>query len=207
MTTHHRLGLLLLLLLPSGIFADALERLNFFFQVTTFKAKFTQEVYDDEKKLLETSQGNVLFHRPGQFRWEYHTPDTYIITTDGLNLLVYDPSLSQAYVRPTMEAIGTAPLRLLLDRRKAIDDFYIDTISQGDALEWIRLSPKVDDTEFTHFEVGFSKHGIRKMLLFDRFDQRIEIHFNNVQTNIPIAAHQFKLRLPQGTDIIGDYLR
>lgn len=204
---RHRFGLLFLLLLPSVTGAGALEELNYFFQATTFKADFVQEVYDGENKLLETSQGLVLFHRPGQFRWEYHVPESYIIITDGINLLVYDPSLSQAYVRPTMEAIGTAPLRLLLDRRQVFDDFDLDLALHDDGLEWIRLDPKVDDSEFTHFEVGFAKHGISKMVLFDRFDQRIEIHFENVKINLAITADRFKLDLPQGTDIIGDYLR
>ncbi len=201
-----RLGLLLLWL-PCVGSAGALDDLYHFFQATTFEADFAQKVYDDEDQLLETSQGFVLFRRPGQFRWEYRAPESYIITTDGINLLVYDPALSQAYVRPTMEALGTAPLRLLLDRRRVFDDFDLEPVARADKLKWVRLTPKVDDTEFTHFEVGFAGHGISRMALFDRFDQRIDIRFDNVKINPAIAASRFKLRLPPDTDVIGDYLR
>lgn len=200
------LCLAVLLAAPLHVFAAAFAQLERFFEVTTFKAFFIQQVYDDRKELLEISEGTVWFNRPGRFRWEYHKPDEYIIVTDGLNLLAYDPALSQAYVRPTVEALGTAPLVLLLNRRGVLDDFRVDTLPDRDGLEWVQLTPRVDDSEFIRFEAGFSQHGIQKMTLFDRFDQRIEIQFHEVQTGIAVPPEQFRLHLPKGTDVIGNYL-
>ena len=206
MSAKFKTLLILFLMHPLCVSADALTQLDYFFRITTFKAGFAQKVYDEKSELIEASEGNVLFYRPGHFIWQYDKPEPYIIATDGINFVAYDPTLSQAFVRPTMEALGTAPLMLLLNRNSVYRDFHVDLGEKKDGVEWVRLTPKVSDTEFTHFDVGFHKSNIKYMTLFDHFKQRIEIRFYGPQSNIPLEKKQFQLRLPEGTDIIGNYL-
>ncbi len=187
--------------------ADALERLDEFFKVETFRANFVQRVYDGEGEAEAVSEGVVLFHRPGRFRWEYVSPDPYLILTDGLHLLIYDAALQQAYVQPTMTALGSAPLMLLLDRRGVFEDFRVDYVDHGDDLDWARLEPRTDDTQFVRFDVGFDRDAIVHVIFYDRFEQRTVVRFHDAETGISIPQETFRADLPEDVDVIGDHLR
>lgn len=204
-------GVVALLALPAPpAFGDALRDLDAFFKIETFRANFVQQVYAADGGEPETvSEGVALFHRPGRFRWEYALPDPLLIITDGLHLLIYDSELRQAYVQPTMSALGSAPLLLLLhgSHRSMFEDFRVEYIEHGDDLEWLRLKPKADDTGFVQFDVGFKGGMLASMVLYDRFGQRTRVRFNGVETGVAIPAERFRVNLPEGVDIIGSHLR
>ena len=187
--------------------ADTLDALNVFFKSETFRANFDQEVYSSEGQKIDESKGFTLFHRPGRFRWEYVSPEPYLILTDGLNLLIYDVPLKQAYLRPTLSTLGKAPLMLLLDKRTAVDDFYIDIIADNaypkiEGVSWLRLVPKVDDTDFVYFDIGFKKESLSHLILYDHFDQYTKIRFYDVQTNPEFKRDYFRIELPEDVDVI-----
>jgi len=204
-------GVAALLALPAApAFGDVLRDLDNFFKVETFRANFVQQVYAADGGEPETvSEGAAMFHRPGRFRWEYTLPDPLLIITDGLHLLIYDSALRQAYVQPTMSALGSAPLLLLLhgSSRSMFEDFRVGYIEHGDDLQWARLKPRADDTEFVQFDVGFKDGVLAGMVLYDRFGQRTRVRFNGVETEISIAPERFRVNLPEGVDIIGSHLR
>ena len=191
----------------TSAYSDTLAALDVFFKSETFRANFDQEVYSSEGKKIDESKGFTLFYRPGRFRWEYVSPEPYLILTDGLNLLIYDVLLKQAYLRPTLTTLGKAPLMLLLDKRTAVDDFYIDTISSNaypeiKAVDWLRLMPKVDDTDFVYFDIGFKKSRLSHLILYDHFDQYTKIHFYDVQSNLQFKKNYFQIELPEDVDVI-----
>lgn len=188
-------------------YADTPEDLEVFFKSETFRANFEQTVYSAEGQKIDKSKGFTLFHRPGRFRWEYVSPEPYLILTDGLNLLIYDVPIKQAYIRPTLTTLGKAPLMLLLDKRTAIDDFYIDTIADNahpniEAVDWLRLVPKVDDTDFVYFDVGFKKSRLSYLILYDHFNQYTEVRFYDVQPNPRFKKDYFRIELPEDVDVI-----
>lgn len=187
--------------------ADTLAKLDIFFKSETFRANFDQEVYSSEGQKIDESEGFVLFHRPGRFRWEYVFPEPYLILTDGLELLIYDVPLKQAYLRPTLTTLGKAPLMLLLDKRTAIDDFYIDTISGNNypdikMVDWLRLIPKVDDTDFVYIDIGFREDRLSYLILYDHFDQYTKIYLYDVQANPQFKKDYFRIELPEDVDVI-----
>ena len=187
--------------------ADTLDALDVFFQSETFRANFDQEVYSSEGQKIDESKGYTLFHRPGRFRWEYVSPEPYLILTDGLNLLIYDVPLKQAYLRPTLSTLGKAPLMLLLDKRTAFDDFYVDSIADNtyadmQEVSWLRLVPKVDDTDFVYFDIGFKGEHLSHLVLYDHFDQYTKIRFYDVQANPEFKRDYFRIELPEDVDVI-----
>ena len=187
--------------------ADTLAALNVFFQTETFRANFEQEVYSSEGQKIDESKGFTLFHRPGRFRWEYVSPEPYLILTDGLSLLIYDVPLKQAYLRSTLNALGKAPLMLLLDKRTTADDFHIDAVDDDTypnikAVNWLRLAPKVDDTDFVHFDIGFKEGNLSYLVLYDHFEQRTKIRFYDIQINPELKEDYFRIELPEDVDVI-----
>ena len=196
-----------LIFIPTLGYANTFDVLDVFFKSETFRANFDQVVYSAEGQKIDESKGYTLFHRPGRFRWEYVSPEPYLILTDGLNLLIYDIPLKQAYMRATLSTLGKAPLMLLLDKRTAVDDFYIDTIADDaypdiSGVDWLRLVPKVDDTDFIYFDIGFKEDTLSNLILYDHFDQYTQIRFYDVQTNPQFSSDYFRIKLPEDVDII-----
>ena len=59
----------------SGAKAGGIEQLQYFIdRSTSGTATFKQFVYDVDGNLVQESQGNLTFLRPGRFKWFYKTP-------------------------------------------------------------------------------------------------------------------------------------
>ena len=126
---------------------QARDRLNQFFnQVTTLEAEFQQVVFDENGSQIQRSSGHVKLFRPGRFRWEYITPSKQLILADGQSLWVYDVELEQASVKPMDESLGAAPIALLTELAPLENDFDINEAPIRANLEWVRLTPKLQDT-------------------------------------------------------------
>lgn len=189
----------------SAFAGDARQKLNAFFtEVITLDAVFLQEVFDERGNSMQKSSGTMQIHRPGRFRWEYTKPSPQLILADGRNLWIYDAELEQASVKPLEQALGSAPIMLLTESRPVDDEFTItDAASRDDGLQWVKLLPKVQDTEFNRIEFGMDQVTVRRMELYDQFGQKTVIQLNepSVNTNIPLS--KFKFELPAGADLIG----
>ena len=185
---------------------DPLQRLHKFLQVEAFKAAFSQVVYDAKRDVIVRSLGTVLLLRPGRFRWEYTAPNNQTIVSDGLNLVIYDPELDQASVQPVFEALGDAPITLLMRERPVFERFEVTRKQRRDGLDWISLVPKVKDVEFTEINLGLDKEKVVRMELLDHFEQTTIINFLRFELNPEIADDAFRLHLPDTVDVVGEYL-
>lgn len=183
-----------------------LQRLDQFLQVQAFRAAFSQVIYDAKRDVVGNSTGTVLLVRPGRFRWEYAEPANQTIVSDGTNLIVYDPDLGQASVQPVFEALGDAPITLLLGYRPVFDRFEVNLRERRAGLDWIALTPKVKDIEFTEINLGLDGERVVRMELFDHFEQTTVINFSRFDLNPDVAADAFRLSLPDTVDVIGEYL-
>ncbi len=200
----------LLVLLVAGLtnvsWAGGREKLNeFFTQVDTMQASFTQQVVDDKEKVRQSSSGTVFLSRPGKFRWEYTSPNKNQIVSDGKNVWVYDIDLDQVTVKPVKQALSAAPVGLLLQKQPAEKQFAVDEMeADGSNLEWFRLTPHKKDSDFTNMDLGISDNGIQEMILNDKFGQKTYIKFSGMNTNGGIDDSKFSFTPPKGADVIGN---
>lgn len=180
-------------------------RLNeFFTQVDTMQAAFTQQVFDDKGEVRQSSSGQVYLSRPGKFRWEYAAPDKHEIVADGKNVWVYDVELDQVTVKPMGQALAAAPVGMLTQKQPVEKQFSIEDMeADGSTLEWFRLTPRKQDSDFTTMDLGISDKGVEDMILSDKFGQQTYIKFDGMKTNGSIDANRFKFTPPKGVDVIG----
>jgi outer membrane lipoprotein carrier protein len=192
-------------LMTSTAWAGGREKLNeFFTQVDTMQAAFTQQVIDDKGKVRQSSSGNVFLLRPGKFRWEYAAPDKHEIVADGKNVWVYDVELDQVTVKPMDKALSSAPVGMLTQKQPVEKQFEVqDMEADGSTLEWFRLTPKKQDSDFTTMDLGISATGVEEMILGDKFGQQTYIKFEGLRTNIDIDKSRFSFTPPKGVDVVG----
>jgi outer membrane lipoprotein carrier protein len=193
-----------------GLFAvpasagEALERLKDFTQgLESFTAGFVQTRYDEDQAPIRESKGLAWLKRPGLFRWEYREPYQQMIVADGERLWIYDVDLEQVTVKKTERALGTAPIMLLSDSEPLSEQFGLTDLGKREGLYWVRLKPKVDDTDFEEIYLGFDDRSLKVMELRDRFDQATQIVFNNVELNPDVDPERFRFDPPDGVDVIG----
>ncbi len=199
----------LFLLISSSIFgplfaSDAIQQLDkFFSEVNSFEGQFIQIVYDDSGEIIQEANGDVALDKPGKFRWQYLKPYPQLILADGEYLWIYDEDLLQASAKPIDTALGNAPIMLLTNVRPLSDDFEVKDAGTKDGLNWVELTPLVQDTEFLKIHIGLDEKGVNTMELQDHFSQKTVIQFTNLKTNVAFEADQFKFIAAEGVDVVG----
>lgn len=176
---------------------------SFLKDVKTLKADFTQTVLDAQLAVTESSQGTLLLERPGKFRWDYTKPYEQIIVADGKNLWIYDKALEQVTVKPLGTSLASSPAMLLSGVGSLEDSFELQNMGRQGELDWIKLIPRVQDSDFEAVRVGFAASQVAIMELTDKLGQTTRIEFSNVQRNLELPADVFVFTPPESADIIG----
>ena len=204
-----RLLALLLLCLPvlNVYGASATERLlDFFNNVQSMQAEFTQTVSAQGFADKDTSKGTFRLLRPGKFRWDYEQPYLQNIIADGNKLWVYDVDMDQVIVKPLNLVLGQTPAVLLSGTASLTDRFDIqDLASRSEqGLAWVQLRPKDSESSYEKLLLGFSEDNIQAMELVDNFGQVTQLQFSNLKRNLKIDPKIFQFQPPPGVDVIGE---
>lgn len=198
--------LLVAMLAPVSVLAgDATQRLHAFFsEVHTLSADFDQTVLDPNHRQIQSAQGRLYLQRPGRFRWDYTTPYKQLLVGDGKKVWFYDTELEQVTVKNQGAALGGSPALLLSGDRPLEQSFKITERGTQDGLDWLELSPKTKDTEFSSVRLGFRGDALEAMELTDGFGQTTHLHFTHERRNPPLDNALFKFDPPEGVDVVGD---
>jgi len=177
---------------------------DFLEQVDTLQARFQQDVIDPDQQLVERAKGTLLLRRPGQFRWDYDAPHERVIVADGRRIWMYEVDLAQVTVRPMLESLGETPAALLSGDADVLDRFEYQGFDRRKGLIWVRLRPISAASDFAYIRLGFDARHLVQLELEDRLGQKIHMTFDRIRVNQPIDNGAFRLKVPDGVDIIGD---
>jgi len=181
---------------------------NFFSQVKSMKAEFSQSIVSESKPSIEKSSGVLQMERPGKFRWDYTFPYKQQIVADGKKLWVYDIEMEQVIVKPLDFVLGNTPAVLLSGNADIADKFDVEEITESNSQEkglfWMQLTPKQEESGFEKLLLAFMGNSLRTMELKDAFGQVTRINFSNMVINPSIDPAQFEFKVPKGVDVISD---
>ena len=167
------------------------------------QAPFTQQVFDPNGKLKETSSGDVALSAPRLFRWEYRKPYEQLIVADGSRVWVYDPDLQQATRRAQGAAEQGSPLAALIDPKKLDRDYVVAEAGDADGLHWLSLKPRRGDgAGFESARLGFGDGGLEVMQFIDALGQKSVIDFGTWKRNPAFPNATFHFAPPKGVDVI-----
>ena len=179
------------------------ELRRFFSNMQSLKADFSQQVFGPRQELLQDSTGQVIVQRPGKFRWDYNKPFQQHIVADGKKLWLYDVDLEQVSVKPQAATMDNSPASLLSDAGQLDKQFDVLTVlRQG--RNWFELIPKQSDSGFEALFILLDEGVISQMELKDSFGQFTRLRFENIQLNKRFGADTFRLKIPEGVDVIDE---
>jgi chaperone LolA len=186
--------------------ASAIEKLKSFIAAThSAQANFTQTVFDQNGKRMQSASGLMQFQRPGKFRWSYQKPYEQIIVGDGAKFWLYDVDLNQVSVKKLDAALGSSPAALLAGNNEIERGFSLKEAGARDGLEWLQASPKAQDSSFSAVQMGFDEQAsLVAMELNDSFGHKTVLRFSGMQRNPKIAGAQFQFSPPAGADVISN---
>jgi chaperone LolA len=172
--------------------------------VRSLTADFTQELYSADQRLLETETGTFSLARPNRFRWSYVEPTELVVVADGEKLWMYDVELAQVTVAPLDETAASSPAMLLSGDRGIRETFNVVKTYALDGLDWVKLAPKADASDFVSVLIGFQGNAPQQLELVDGLNQVTRIQFANVVVNPELADSVFRFDPPVGVDVIGN---
>lgn len=186
--------------------ADANPLDRFLEGLRSFQASFSQTVTDGHGHTVSESTGTLIVLRPGRFRWEIHTEGEsgsgQLVVDDGHNLWYYDRDLQQVTVKPAGAALSATPA-LLLSEGDTLGEFNVQAAAASSGLEWVRVTPKATDADFTEALLGFSGNELKRMILRDKLGQTATLDFEHSERNVAIAPAEVAFTPPAGADVIG----
>jgi outer membrane lipoprotein carrier protein len=168
------------------------------------QAQFKQTLTDSSGQPTEEASGTLAISRPDRFRWDYREPYNQVIVSDGARIWIYDSDLEQVTVRKLDETLSATPAMLLSGRSNLSDNFTVTQASREGTVEWIRMEPRRDDTDFKWVRLGFEGAVLKYMQLADKLGQTTSLEFSNVERNPPLDPSRFTFTVPPGADVIGD---
>ena len=193
------------LVLAAPAHAGSIEKLQAFVaQTKSARATFTQKVFDNKGKVIQSSSGVLAFYRPGKFRWEYQKPYPQLIVGDGERLWVFDSELNQVTVKKLEGSLGSSPAALLAGSNEIETLYNLDAKGPKSGLDWLEAFPKTDDTMFAKVRMGFKGNMLEIMELYDHLGQVTEIRFNRIERNPKLPADTFSFTPPKGADVLDD---
>lgn len=191
----------LLSLIGAQVHADATARLaDFFGDLRTLSADFSQQVLDGNMREIQSSSGRMWIMRPGMFRWDYSQPYQQQVVADGSHLWAYDEDLEQVTVQPAGEVLTATPA-MLLSGEQPLDEVF--NISEA-AGQGVLLTPKNNDSNVTELTLQFNADGLQRIDAADAFGNTTVFTFSNLQRNPLLDRQLFTFTPPEGADVVGD---
>ncbi len=198
---------------PTALPADAatatINRAQAFYdQTQTYKATFQQEFNVKAYNTKKTSNGTVVFSKPGKMGWTYANPAGNRVVSNGTTLRVYEAANKQMFEQPVNTSQYPAALSFLLGRGKLSDAFNFEAF-EGGSMNFqggtvLVGTPKTPTPAYTKvlFYVDNGTAQIRRVLILDAQGNRNSFVFSNVVVNTHIGPTEFDFAPPTGTTIV-----
>ncbi|WP_120943835.1 MULTISPECIES: LolA-like outer membrane lipoprotein chaperone [Helicobacter] len=146
----------------------------------SFSAHFKQVVLGEGPSPVY--EGELFAKLPDSIKWVYYKPSNKEIYMRDKRVVVYEPQLMQA---------------TLTKLDKSLDFFSI--VKKAKLQKDGRYKAKIKDT--TYYLT--LQNGLPYLLEFaDKLDNKVQITFSAVQTNVPLEDSVFTFVLPKGVDLV-----
>lgn len=190
--------------LSNSVWAEEspIDQLKAFLKTSAaLSADFKQVSINKAGQASQTSTGQFFLSRPGKFRWNYQKPFTQEIVSNSGKVWFYDADLEQVTVKQLDDSLGSTPALLLTGQVNIDEKFILEEQGSDEDLNWIRLSPKNEESGFKYILIGLNHGQLGGMELSDNFGQLTRIYFSNIKQNPAMNDDLFDFKPPKNADV------
>ena len=174
---------------------------SFLASTSSLTADFKQVTLDENEQPTQTSYGEFFLSRPGKFRWSYKKPFIQEIVSSKNKVWFYDADLEQVTIKKLDESLGSTPALLLSGDIDLEENYTLQQQGIDEDLQWIKLSPKNEESSFNYILIGLTDGVLGGMELSDNFGQLTRIYFSNIKRNKQLDNAIFEFTAPEGVDV------
>lgn len=196
--------LVMLAAMSSTVYADEspINQLKAFLKASaSLSADFKQVSFNQAGQAGQSSFGQFYLSRPGKFRWNYKKPFAQEIVSNSDKVWFYDADLEQVTVKELDDSLGSTPALLLTGQVDIDEKFVLEEQGNDEEMNWIKLSPKNEESGFKYILIGLNHGQLGGMELSDNFGQLTRIYFSNIQLNPTLNPNIFSFKAPKGVDV------
>lgn len=164
-------------------------------------ADFEQVSFNKAGQTSQRSFGQFYLRRPGKFRWNYRKPFSQEIVSNGGKVWFYDADLAQVTVKKLDDSLGSTPALLLTGQVDIDQKFNLEEQGSEEGLNWIKLSPKNEESGFKYILIGLNHGQLGGMELSDNFGQLTRIYFSNINLKPQLGDELFDFVPPKDADV------
>jgi outer membrane lipoprotein carrier protein len=195
---------------PSGPTAiDVANRVQTFYNTTrTFQADFKQEYLIKIHNQKKTSDGRVVFQKPGKMSFTYSQPNGNRVVSDGKTLKVFEKDNQQMFEQPVDKTQYPAALAFLMGQGELTKSFTLRLLDAG-AMKfeggYVLEGTPVEATpayQLILLYVDAVTAQVRRVLILDAQGNRNRFDFSNPVVNMAAPPGEFVLTAPPGTQVI-----
>ena len=191
-----------LLVLPDISFGNDFNVVDFFNEIDTMHAEFTQKNKDVSSASIIQGSGQIFLEKPNKLFWEMQEPYKKTMVIDGSTMIFYDEDLNQALISDYIEDNNSSWVNLFLKGKHSNDAMLIKEQTLIDDQYYVSFM--IDDFRDQYKSVifVFQNERLNKVKLEDLHSQIIEIEFTMLEINATITETLFNYTVPQSADII-----
>jgi outer membrane lipoprotein carrier protein len=188
---------------------DVAARVQAFYNRTrTFQADFKQEYLIKMHNQKKTSDGRVVFEKPGKMSFTYTQPNGNRVVSDGKFLKVYEKENQQMFEQPVDKSQYPAALAFLMGQGDLQKSFSLRLLDAG-AMKfeggYVLEGTPIEATPAYQLVLLYVDAGsaqVRRVLILDAQGNRNRFDFSNPIVNMPPPPGEFAFTPPAGTQIV-----
>ncbi|MEM7541308.1 MAG: outer membrane lipoprotein chaperone LolA [Pseudomonadota bacterium] len=192
----------MLWLCPTQAIAEVSALVEFLSTLNTFEARFSQQVFDDDGELTDSSAGRCAIKKPRRFFWRYETPYAQLIVSNSEVLWIFDEDLEQATLGELDDGANGSPAYLLGSDINVEALYDITSVETSGAVEWFELAHKQASEDFQNVRLAFDGERVVGLALTDRLGQRTVVEFDEMRINQGLPDALFEFEPPPGVDVV-----
>ena len=194
--------LLYLLIAPKTSLGNDFNVVDFFNQIDTMHAEFTQINKGVSSSSIIQGSGEIFLEKPNKLVWEMYEPFRKKMVINGSTMIFYDEDLNQALISDYIEENKSSWINLfmkskynndanLIKEQRLIDDQYFVTFMIDDFRD-----------EYKSVIFIFEDERLNKIKLENVSSQITEIEFTTFEINTTITKTLFNYSVPPSADVI-----
>lgn len=180
---------------------------TFYDKAKTYRADFHQKYTIKAYGRTKTSEGKVVFAKPGKMSWRYSSNANRVVS-DGNTLKVYEADKKQLYIQSVKKSQYPAALAFLLgdgSLTKAFTLKKLNSTTMKFPSGYVLLGiPKDATPSYQKMLMYVDKQTfqVRRVLLIDAQKNKNRFDFTQARVNEKVAPAEFQFTPPPGTTTV-----
>ena len=193
---------LYLLFVPKTSLGNDFNVVDFFNNIDTMRAEFTQINKGVSSTSAIQGSGEIFLEKPNKLFWEMLEPYRKTMVINGSTMIFYDEDLNQALISDYIKDNNSSWINLFMESKYSNDAQLIQ--EQTLIGDQYYVSFMIDDFRDQYKSVifVFQNERLNKVKLEDLSSQTIEIEFTVFEINPIIKETLFNFTVPQSADVI-----